>query len=517
MSTLYEKKENFSVTREVDIENGELGSVNGTLETGIAQMDEAARYAASSGRVERSESEEARLLWKIDWALMPLVSLLYSMFYVEKASNSFAAVMGLRDDMHMRMGSDQYAWTSSAFYLAYMCFEPIAGWTLQSFPLTRTFSIYMILWALIVCLQASNENYAAFVALRTLLGCAEASASIFATLLTAQYYKKSEAFLRVSFWLSTSGFGICFGNLVAYGIAQRSGDFSIAPWKILFIVFGLIALFLGAVLYLHVPNVPAKAWFLTPKERLMAVNRIRENYQGFGNKKWKKYQFLEALKDPRTYLFFFYAVSFNIQNSGLSSFGSILLKDDLGYSSTDALLYGTPQGAVEFICLPIAAYIIQKFNLSRLFCTAIVITISVAFACMLAFSNSTSVKLAGYYLLGFMQIGPIGCFSYFASNIPGHTKKITITVVYLIGYSVGSLIGPQTWTGAPHYVPAKITIVVCLAVAATCIYSIFFLCLLDNWKRDKKMEESPNIEVPRENIEFGDMTDKENIFFRFTL
>lgn len=40
----------------------------------------------------------------------------------------------------------------------------------------------------------------------------------------------------------------------------------------------------------------------------MAVERIRKNNQGVGNRHWKAYQFKEALTDPMTWLFVLYAL-----------------------------------------------------------------------------------------------------------------------------------------------------------------------------------------------------------------
>lgn len=517
------EKEPISVSVNEIPEDVQLGTVISSsgeeieVHGNIKNMDEALQAAMENKGFTYTEEEDRKLLRKLDFLLMPFVAFLYSLFYIDKASNGWAAVMGIKADMKMK--GTMYSWTGSSFYLGYLFFQPFASLSLQKFPLTTCFSVYMFSWALIICMQATNQNYAAFTFLRTILGCSEASASVFTTLLTSQYFKKKESFLRVSFWLATAGFGVFYGNMIAYGIADKIGTYSIAAWKILFIVIGLISFTVAVLLYFHIPNTPSKAWFLTERERKIVVERIRENYQGFGNKVWKKHQFFEAFLDVRTYLFFIYAVAFNIPNSGVSSFGSILLNSDLGYSAKDSLLYGSPQGVVEFIGLPICAYLIQRFNLPRLLSSAILITICIAFACMLAFGNRTDVKLAGYYLLGLMQIGPIGSFSYFASNVPGYTKKITVTSVYLVGYCVGSLVGPQTFRSedAPHYKPAKITIVACLAVAAVCFYSIYFICSLDNKARDKKQVELGDKYVAPKNIEFSDLTSKENIFFRFTL
>jgi ACS family allantoate permease-like MFS transporter len=40
------------------------------------------------------------------------------------------------------------------------------------------------------------------------------------------------------------------------------------------------------------------AWFLSHEEKVQALERIRSNQQGVGNKYFKKYQIFAALKDP---------------------------------------------------------------------------------------------------------------------------------------------------------------------------------------------------------------------------
>ena len=58
-------------------------------------------------------------------------------------------------------------------------------------------------------------------------------------------------------------------------------------------------------------------------EKMIAIERLRDNRTGVVNRKFKKYQFLDALKDPLMYYAFFYTISCVVPNSG-ASFVSIL-------------------------------------------------------------------------------------------------------------------------------------------------------------------------------------------------
>lgn len=70
----------------------------------------------------------------------------------------------------------------------------------------------------------------------------------------------------------------------------------------------------------YLSNSPAKAWFLNAKEKKYALKRAQDNQQGFGNHHFKNEQFIEALTDITSWLFFIYSLSYAIPNGGFSNF-----------------------------------------------------------------------------------------------------------------------------------------------------------------------------------------------------
>lgn len=93
------------------------------------------------------------------------------------------------------------------------------------------------------------------------------------------------------------------------------------------------------------------ARFLTEKEKVLAIERIRVNQQGVGNKHFKLYQFKEAMTDPMVWAFVFYSLVADIPNGGISNFFSQLIVS-FGFSNEQSLLLGTPGGAVEVCSRP---------------------------------------------------------------------------------------------------------------------------------------------------------------------
>lgn len=153
-------------------------------------------------------------------------------------------------------------------------------------------------------------------AVRFFLGAAESAVSPGFVLFTSQWYTKPEQGTRVAWWFSFNGWGQIVGGVVAYGIAVGTQGHSLAikGWQLIFLVFGLFTALMGALFIWYMPDSQLNARFLTEHERLMAVERIRVNQQGVGNKHFKWYQFKEALTDPLVWGFVIFALFANIPN-----------------------------------------------------------------------------------------------------------------------------------------------------------------------------------------------------------
>lgn len=141
-------------------------------------------------------------------------------------------------------------------------------------------------------------------------------------LFTSQWYTKKEQGTRTGIWFSFNGFAQIFGGLVAYGIARGTAihGSSIEPWKIIFLVTGLLTVVIGIIFLFTMPDNQMNARWLSKEDRLLAIERVRINQQGIGNKHFKMYQLKEALTDPLTWAFVFYALVADIPNGGISNF-----------------------------------------------------------------------------------------------------------------------------------------------------------------------------------------------------
>lgn len=276
----------------------------------------------------------------------------------------------------------------------------------------------------------------------------------------------------------------------------------------------------GIAFFFHIPDTPGQAWFLSNEEKLIVVQRIRSNQQGFGNKHFKKHQLIETLLDINTWLYFFFAIASNIPNGALTNFGNILLQDDFGFTAQESLYMNMPTGAVQIVGCLLFAYS-YKYIPHRMAISIFALVVSLVCSCMLAFADrSPRTRLAGYYLLFVYPVATICALSCFSSNTAGHTKKVCTNAIFLIGYCVGNLVGPQTFiqAQAPNYAGGKVSIVVCYCAGIILLGLIYFNYMVSNRKREKlKTELGDQIDSKIYNVEFADLTDKENPNFRYRL
>ncbi|CCH40701.1 putative membrane protein [Wickerhamomyces ciferrii] len=513
------KKIDTSSDKDQDITTGEvitsfISPLNNTKDI-EKNADEALTLALANQdrHIELDPKATKRLIRKVDFCILPMIGILYACQFMDKITHSYAAVMGLKIDLGMK--GDMYAWTATIFWLGYLIFEFPASYMLQKFPLSKMTSIFIFIWGVILCLHAV-PNYAGFLTLRFLLGVFESSISPAMVILTSQWYPKELHFQRTCFWFACNGIGIMMGGAIAYGCAINAESYPFEAWKLLFIVTGLMTIVLSFLFALHIPDTPAKAWFLSSDEKLLIVEIIRNNQQGFGNKHFKKYQFIETMKDPLTWMYFWFALISNIPNGSLTNFGSILLSEDFGYDAKSSLLMNMPCGAVEFVgCISIS---MLAYKIKRTFVSMFAMVLALLASCLLAFpENNNNARLAGYYLEYIFPLSMMCALSLIASNTAGHTKKITTTAIYFIGLCTGNLIGPQTFTGAP-YTGGKIVIVACNVITLIIIIMTYFYYKYLNKKKQENLAKMSEEELKAfENTEFADLTDRENPNFKYSL
>ncbi|KAH8693888.1 putative pantothenate transporter [Talaromyces proteolyticus] len=453
--------------------------------------DDAANLFAAAGDNFFYTKDEARLVrWKLDIILLTMMTITYILSFIDKVALSEASIYGIRDDDHL-VGQD-YSWVSSIFYFGYLFAQYPSSVLMQKLPLGRYFGVMVILWGVATTCMTATNSFATLAVCRFFLGAFETCISPILTLLVGQYWTTREQPLRASIWWAGGGIGSFIADSITYAVAGDTlkGGGKYVTWQVIFLTVGPITIAWGILLFFALPTSPTTAWFLSDRERKIAVIRVMQNHTGIENRKYKLYQVREALKDPQAWMLTAMAFLQCIPGGGLTSFDKIVL-EGLGYSNRQATLMSFPEDGIQLCSVLVAA---------------------------LPASHAHG-RLGAFYVLFVNTIPYIMCMSLLSSNIGGFTKKATVGVMMFMAYSVGQIVAPHFFLSSesPRYPTGFRAFYVSVALMIAIEFlMIGYLHYMNRKKdRDAATGDGDGLEDAPGWNDLLDLTDKEHSRFRY--
>ncbi|PLB46274.1 putative allantoate permease [Aspergillus steynii IBT 23096] len=456
--------------------------------------------------------EARRVLWKIDLILIPLITVTVILAAVDKVIISNAAIYGMSADTNLV--GDQYSWVGSIFYFGYLAAEWPAAFLIQRLPVAKFYAACILGWAVILLCTAATQNFAGLAVTRFIMGMLEAVVFPISSIVTVMWWKTQEQPIRVAFWFNQ--LSSVFAGIVSYGIGHAHA--SLRPWRLLFLVLGGFSVLWAIVIFVFLPDSPIKCWYLSDREKLICLERVKDNNTGMEDKRFKWHQVKECLTDPKTWLLAIFSCAQNIPNGGLVTFSAIIVSG-LGYSTLITTILGIPTGVLATIWQLMLSFIASHMRNSR--CVIIALSNVVPMVCAILMwklpqSNQHGL-LAAYYVFYTYWAPYVLSTSLPMANTSGHTKKLTMNAIFFLAYCVGNIIGPQTFqsSDAPSYAHGYSGLLGCIVAAMVSISAYGALCYWENKKRDAEQAAIATASVV-EFQAFSDQTDKEKRDFRYT-
>ena len=492
--------------------------------------DESYKLFSKVDVADPTPAEATRIRNKCIRWILPFLCIGYHLMYVDKQTLGSSAILGIMEDANLN--SSQYNWLSSIFYLGYLLAEWPQNWALQRFPVGRWLSLNLVIWGVILLLHIPCSSFASLFVVRFLLGVAEACiVPAFLLVLSMFFTYDEQAVLMPCMWAIGNSSPITSG-LLSYGVLFiDTGSFS--PWKWFMVISGGLTVLLGIAVWLWLPDSPLNAHFLTLEERAQAVLRIKSNHSGIEQKRFKRYQFIEALKDPKSWMFFLHAWSQEMAN-GLTNQYSLIIKS-FGFSTLQTTLLGCINGVSAFVSLATAAIILAKTTNARAWISSAAYIPAIV-SCILLLALPWTARwglLVAIWIRSTAGISYAVVMIWGANCSAGHTKKTTVIALYHVGYGLGNILSPQLFQ--PQYKPRYVvTWAVILGIA--CVFPMLLVLFLrwylvkENARRDKLKEQGVVTEVgviqhtqdgttSEEVVDARmlDLTDRENLEFRYVL
>ncbi|KAJ3484592.1 hypothetical protein NLI96_g5532 [Meripilus lineatus] len=500
-------------------------------------VDVAAQLTAGK-EINLTPEEAARIRRKIDLHLMPLMCILYMMQFADKTTLGQSAVLGLLGQPTSIINQNQFNWLGTIFYLFFLAFEYPQNLALQYLPVGKWMSVNIFVWSIALLCHAAAKNFGGLFACRAFLGICEGAITPGFMLVTSMFYTRQEQSQRVGYWFLMNGTAIILLGLIAYGTSFTSTE-NFEPWQWLMIITGVITLIVAVLFWFLFPDSPTNAWFLTPEERVLAVERIKVNQAGVENKHFKREQFNEALRDPKTWLFFFFSTISNVTNS-LGNQRQIIVKG-FDFTTRQTTLFGCVDGAVEIVvifCTVTSATYWKNgraYSGALAYCVAILGSILYVSHTLFIDENDDHITnldwRCGVFFLTVTSIAPfVVMLAWVGAVTAGHTKRTTTNAIVMIGYAVGNAVGTQYWKKAyqpRNHIPWSILSACWFASMIIMLMTRFYLAR-ENAKREREEPDSTyddvyiNEGIPGEkplkvDKAFLDLTDIQNREFRYVL
>lgn len=214
---------------------------------------------------------ETAVLSRLTWRLLPFLFLLYIVAYLDRINVGFAA---LQMQEQLKFSDRMYGLGAGMFFAGYFLFQVPSNLVLHRVGARRWIAMLMIVWGVISSSMAAVETPRGFYILRFLLGSAEAGFFPGMILYLKSWFPETARARAVALFMTAGPLsGVLGGPLsgVLLGFHNRGG---LAGWQWLFLLEGLPAVFLGAVVYFQLVDRPSEATWLRDEQRAWLIRTL---------------------------------------------------------------------------------------------------------------------------------------------------------------------------------------------------------------------------------------------------
>ncbi|KAK4046980.1 hypothetical protein OIO90_006372 [Microbotryomycetes sp. JL221] len=436
-----------------------------------------------------------RIVRKTDIFLVPLVTLLFLLNFIDRAAVGNANVAGLSKDLGLSPTRYDYNIGLMIFYIFYIIVEPISNLILKKVGYLWL-SFLVVGFGVVTIGSAFMKNYAEFIVVRILLGCAEGGVLPGIAFILSRFYTRTELAFRIGIFLALgptlSG---AFGGLLAAGLLNLGSIGSVKGWRCIFLVEGIITTGVGLISAFLLADSPETARFLNPEERRIAAARVAAEHIGDQKKAttWKSTR--QGFANIQVWLCAFGYGFVNIIVQGTSLFLPTIVRTLGNYSTIEVQLRSVPPYVLAAVYTLTISYCCTRFKRHGVFIIGSMLLSCVGYILFLATTNKAVLYFATFLTFsGAVPCGPIFLSWAAANSSPETSRAIATAIVPSVG-TWGSIVA--TWAYLPKYQPRYIpgnALNTAGALAAAAIAFVIMLyikrenSLREQGRRDDRLE-----------------------------
>ncbi|KAI2615453.1 MFS general substrate transporter [Hypoxylon sp. NC1633] len=427
---------------------------------------------------------ERKLMTRIDWQLIPFLSILYLLAFLDRVNIANARSFRLVEDLGLQ--NNEYNTALTIFFVPYILAEIPSNVLLKKFSPRIWLPTCMLGFGIVTVCQGLVQNYSGLLATRFFLGLCESG------MFPGMWYKRSESQKRYSLFFSSTSLAGAFGGLLASAIGKMQGMRGYSGWRWIFILEGCLTAVVAIIFYFIFPSFPEEAKWLAEDERAYIKARLQAD-QGH-NAAERKVTFRDVktvMSDHRVWLGGFMYFGLIVPAYGYAFFAPTIIST-YHYNAIQTQLYSVPPWAVSFVFSLIMAAFSDWFRHRAAFALAPLALSLAAFATLLRIHDNTPVQ---YAMLCFVTMGTYGVLPitvcWFNMNLGGHHRR-SIGTAWQVGFgNIGGIIATFAFlsTDAPNFTKGYSICLgfTCLSGLASTLYLVSIY--LENQKRKRAVRD----------------------------
>jgi ACS family tartrate transporter-like MFS transporter len=271
---------------------------------------------------------EQQIIRKLFLRLVPLLALLYIVSYIDRVNVSFAALT-----MNKQIGLTAYTYGLGAgmFFIGYCAFEIPSNLLMVRVGARRWIARILFSWGLLASATAFAQGPRSFLALRFILGIAEAGFFPAVIFYLSYWFPARYRARIISRFMLAMPLSLVVGAPVSTWLLQLNGLFGLHGWQWVYIVEGLPAVLLTIAVLTLLPDNPTKAKWLNESEKQWLLHELERDREKGGVKMTAG--IVKAFTHPFTLALTFIYFAEISANLGLSMFLPQIIKAQ-GFSTT---------------------------------------------------------------------------------------------------------------------------------------------------------------------------------------
>ncbi|KAF9871165.1 hypothetical protein CkaCkLH20_11334 [Colletotrichum karsti] len=386
----------------------------------------------------------------VDYRLIPLLTLLYLFSFIDRANIGNANIEGLSETLSL--SSTQFNIALSIFFIPYVLLEVPSNYMLNKFKKPSLYiGTIIVAWGSMTVVMGVVKNFAGLVAVRFMLGVAEAGFFPGAILIISKWYLRNETQTRIALFYTASALAGAFSGLLAFGIAKMDGVGGYEGWRWIFILEGLATVLAGIVCFFFLVDSPATSgkWLDPDEIRYLELRQLAQagvSQTTDGKSKRLDWNILRSvICDWQIYLQALIYWSNTVPNNALK-FTMPKIVQSMGFTSSNAQLLTVPPYCAGAVSAYLSAIFADRFTWRMPFIVGPQLLVITAYGILFGKAVDIRNNIPACYFaivlscIGLYPINP-GGNAWTVNNLAGPTKR-AMGIAYMICLgNLGGIVG----------------------------------------------------------------------------